>query len=151
MNAMNNRLTVIATDIRSAHQGIQASAVQMAEHVINAGTLLIEAKSKVQHGEWDDWLISQTGMNARTARRYMQIARSGIKTATVADIGIRGASEAIARTMVGAKTQVAADKAAAMILKYLPSDNVDRLIRALTLMPECRHIVSAIQAEANRS
>jgi hypothetical protein len=36
-------------------------------------------------------------MSARTARRYMQLARSGMKSATVADLGIKGAAEAITR------------------------------------------------------
>jgi hypothetical protein len=93
----SNRLTALAADIQAAHREIQASAESMAERAIAAGNMLIEAKSALPHGKWNEWLTHHVGMSDRSARRYMQIARSGMKTATVADLGIRAAAEAIAK------------------------------------------------------
>jgi hypothetical protein len=67
-----------------------------AESALEAGRLLIEAKELVQHGEWEDWLAENVHFSERTARRYMQLFRSGLKPATVAVLGIRGAAELMA-------------------------------------------------------
>ena len=93
----SNRLSVLAADIQAAHHEIQASAELMAERAIAAGNMLIEAKGALRHGQWAAWLKQNVGMSDRSAQRYMQLARSGLKTATVADLGVRGAAEAIAK------------------------------------------------------
>ena len=101
---MSNRLTVLAGEVRTAHQAVRANALSMAEHAMAAGRALIEAKGALQHGQWDRWLTEQAGISGRTARRYMQLARSGLEAATVADLGIRGAADALAkRTTTPAK------------------------------------------------
>jgi hypothetical protein len=92
----SNRLTYLAADIQAAHRDIKASAEQMAERAIAAGNMLIEAKAALPHGKWQEWLSDQVGMSDRSARRYMQLARSGLTMATVADLGIRAAAEALA-------------------------------------------------------
>jgi hypothetical protein len=69
----------------------------MATAALAAGNALIEAKELVRHGEWRDWLKANCSMSTRTAQRYMQMARSGLNAPRVALLGIRGASEAIAR------------------------------------------------------
>lgn len=97
LRAGHNRLTTLAADIRAAHADIQANAQAMAERALAAGQWLIEAKATLQHGQWEAWLAEHVGMSARTARRYMQMVHAGMKSATVADLGIRGASEAIAQ------------------------------------------------------
>lgn len=94
--SLSNRLAVLAADIKATHKAIKASAEQMAEQAIAAGNLLIEAKAAVRHGEWRSWLDINVGMSERSAQRYMQLARSGMKSATVADLGIRAAVEALA-------------------------------------------------------
>ena len=93
-----NRLTVLAFDIRTAHEAAQAGAAAVAERAIAAGHALIEAKSLVKHGKWQSWLRDNCGLSDRSSQRYMQVARSGMKSATVADLGIRAAAEAIATT-----------------------------------------------------
>ena len=62
--------------------------------------MLIEAKEAIPHGEWAGWLARNTGLSARTARRYMQLSKSGLESATVADLGLRGATERLARASV---------------------------------------------------
>jgi hypothetical protein len=93
----NNRLAVLAADIRAAHQEVTRGAQGVAERALAAGRMLIETKDSLPHGAWEPWLAQHVGMSARTARRYMQLAHAGLKSATVADLGIRAASERVAR------------------------------------------------------
>lgn len=46
------------------------------EHYRRAGQMLVEAKDQVSHGAWGSWLSKNFDMDQRTARRYMQWARS---------------------------------------------------------------------------
>ena len=92
----HNRLPVLAETIRTAHAEIGRSAVEMAERALAAGAALIEAKAALPHGRWANWLQQFTGISPRTAQRYMQMAASGMKPATVADLGIRGATASLA-------------------------------------------------------
>jgi hypothetical protein len=93
----DNRLPVLATSIAVAHKAQRASAIEAATMAIEAGRLLIEAKELVAHGEWAPWLLANVGFSERTARRYMQIARSGIKTDRLAVLGILATAEAVAK------------------------------------------------------
>jgi hypothetical protein len=88
----DNYLPMLAENIKAAHMQIGICANSMAEHTINTGRLLNEAKDRVKHGDWLAWLKEHVGISDRTARRYMAIFNSGLKTATVANLGIRGAS-----------------------------------------------------------
>ncbi len=92
----SNRLTVLAADIRSEHEAIRTGTVALAERAIEVGHKLIEAKTALAHGDWTPWLATHVGFSERTARRYMQLARSGLKPATVADLGLRAAVESLA-------------------------------------------------------
>ena len=93
----SNRLPVLAGEIRDADTRCKRSAEETAAAALDAGRLLIEAKDLVKHGEWGLWLQSHCQMAKRTARRYMQLARSGLDRPRVADLGIRGACKSIAR------------------------------------------------------
>ena len=103
MNGGSNRLAVLAGEIRAAHQGSRSAAITAAERAVAAGTALIEAKRLVPHGKWQIWLRENCGLGGRTARRYMDLAASGLKMATVANLGIRGASEALGRRRAASK------------------------------------------------
>ena len=96
----NNRLMALAADIRAAHTDVSQGAIQLAERALAAGAGLIEARATVPHGEWANWLKAHTGLSARTARRYIQLAKSGIEAATVADLGLRKANEQVSRCAV---------------------------------------------------
>jgi Protein of unknown function (DUF3102) len=91
----SNRLPVLAAEIRKAHADVQEAAKTAAEHAITAGHALIEAKSLVKHGEWLPWLREHCALAERTAQLYMRIAASGLKTATVADLGLQAAAKAL--------------------------------------------------------
>jgi len=90
----SNRLPILATEIQAAHADVERGARAVAERAIAAGHGLIEAKKLVGHGGWSAWLTQHTGFSERHARRYMAIARSGLKSATVAEMGLAAAAEA---------------------------------------------------------
>jgi hypothetical protein len=105
----SNRLPELAARIRHAHASTQNHAENAVRWAMDAGHRLIEAKELVPHGQWASWLQTNCHLSARTARRYMQLARSGLETATVADLGIRGAAEAIAKRKPEAEAEPADD------------------------------------------
>jgi hypothetical protein len=71
-------------------------------HAIAAGQLLIEAKAQLKHGQWLPWLAEHcpASLPERTASFYMRLARHApeleAKSATVADLTIRGAIQLLA-------------------------------------------------------
>lgn len=87
----SNRLPILAAEIRKAHADVQEAAKTAAERAIEAGHALIEAKELLKHGEWLPWLREHCELPERTAQAYMRLARSGIKSATVADLGLKAA------------------------------------------------------------
>lgn len=99
MTTGHNYLPHLAADIKAAHDAVGMNAKAMAEHALAAGRLLIEAKGKLNHGEFGPWLREHVDISERTARRYMTLAKSGVKTATVADLGINGAIEHCANVL----------------------------------------------------
>jgi hypothetical protein len=72
-----NRLPILAANIPRAHADVFAAAKTAAEHTINAGHALIEARGLLKHGEWLPWLSEHCALAERTAQLYMQIAKSG--------------------------------------------------------------------------
>jgi hypothetical protein len=91
----SNRLPILAVEIRREHEAAEAASKSSVEHAIAAGSLLIEAKEQVKHGEWLPWLAANCSVPDRTARLYMRLARNRAeieaKSATVADLTLRGA------------------------------------------------------------
>src|SRR4051794_24498843 len=92
----DNRLPILAAEIKIAHAGVKDAATLAAEHAINAGRALIEAKALLRHGEWLPWLKEHVGFSERTAQLYMKIVQLGFKSEMVADLGLKAAASAIA-------------------------------------------------------
>jgi hypothetical protein len=90
-----NRLPMLAAEIRKAHADVHDAAKTAAQRAIDAGHALIEAKELVQHGQWLPWLRENCALAERTAQLYMKIAKSGLESATVADLGLSGAAKTI--------------------------------------------------------
>lgn len=93
--AHHNRLAALAADIRSAHTGVRDAAKTAAEKAIEAGRALIEAKGLLKHGQWLPWLKEHCQLSERTAQLYMHIARLGLESASVADLGLKAAGQAL--------------------------------------------------------
>jgi hypothetical protein len=91
----SNRLPILASEIRQAHADVQEAAQTAAERAIAAGHKLIEARALVEHGAWLPWLREHCALADRTAQLYMQLARRGVKSATVAVLGLKGAAQAL--------------------------------------------------------
>src|SRR4051794_3357957 len=105
--AGHNRLEILAADICHAHHESRTAAEHAAQRAIEAGHALLEAKARAPLGAGAEWWAQTVGSGERRARRYMQLARSGIETATVAEMGIRAAVEHLAAERL-AHEQVAA-------------------------------------------
>ncbi len=91
----------LAECISKEHQACRSAAQSAVQHAIRAGELLLEAKSKIPHGQWLSWLEGNCGVAERTAQAYMRLARElpklePGKAQCVADLPIREALSAIA-------------------------------------------------------
>jgi hypothetical protein len=94
--AGDNRLPELAHAITAALESHRKHAFEAAEYALETGKLLAEAKLLVKHGQWANWLRDNFSLSERSAQRYMQLFKSGLKAPQVADLGIRRAAEAIA-------------------------------------------------------
>jgi hypothetical protein len=97
----SNSLSDLAARIRSEHEAALLNMRRGLEHAIAAGNLLIEAKAQLKHGQWLPWLEEVCpALPERTATHYMRLARHApeleSKSATVADLTVRGALELLA-------------------------------------------------------
>lgn len=102
----SNRLPMLAEEIKAEHLAALAAGETATRHAIQAGRLLIEAKSKVKHGGWLTWLKDNCCLSERTAQRYMRLAAKvpelDLEDATrVSDLPIREALKVIADEGVG--------------------------------------------------
>jgi hypothetical protein len=68
-------LTDLAAQINEHHRAAESAMRSGLEHAMEAGRLLISAKSQCPHGEWGSWLADNFEGSDRTARAYMQIAK----------------------------------------------------------------------------
>jgi hypothetical protein len=94
------RVTEIAKRVRNGETACRKHVGKAAERAVETGHLLIEAKKILGHGRFGDFVRKQCEISERSAAYYMAIARSGMKSATVAKLGLRGAAAAINREAV---------------------------------------------------
>ncbi len=81
-----NRLAHLQAEAAEHYCRHKRASTEAIAAYLAGGAALIEAKAALKHGEWLPWL-AETGIPERTARRMMRIARTGLKSATVADLG----------------------------------------------------------------
>ena len=84
---MSNRLPIIQAEVAALHKQIKEHVRSAADKALIAGAALSEAKALVGHGNWAAWL-AESRISERSAQRYMRLHRSGLKSATVADLGV---------------------------------------------------------------
>ena len=63
------------TELEYLEKEIIALKNQTAQNIIQIGYKLIEAKEKLQHGEWGEWLENKVEFSQRTANQFMRIAK----------------------------------------------------------------------------
>ena len=88
----------IATEINEAHALAMEHAGAAVANGIRVGQLLLEAKTKVPHGQWLPWLRANVTFSDRTAQSYMRIAHKSppeIRNGA-ADLSLRKATRLIA-------------------------------------------------------
>ena len=66
----------LALQIRGASSEALRHANEATEGALIAGKLLLEAKAQIDHGAWESWVTSNCGLAPRTARAYMQLAKT---------------------------------------------------------------------------
>jgi hypothetical protein len=86
MNLLSNSLTVLAARVKEALGDSAIAEKSAIEKALEAGSMLCEAKASCDHGDWLPFLES-AGVPERKAQRYMRLARSGLKSDTVSDLG----------------------------------------------------------------
>jgi Protein of unknown function (DUF3102) len=72
----SNSLTDLAVRIRQEHEASAGAIERGAQHAMNAGDLLIEAKAQLKHGQRLPWLRDHCSMSERTAQLYMRMAKA---------------------------------------------------------------------------
>ena len=64
----------IAAELQAVTARIKERLTRQVSDIIETGRDLIEVKSKLDHGQFENWLIQEFSMTDRTARRFMQAA-----------------------------------------------------------------------------
>ena len=72
----------LARAINTEHDHVETYKRNTIQHAIRCGELLLEMKGRVGHGNWLTWVQEHFEAGERTARNYMEIAKS----AAVADL-----------------------------------------------------------------
>jgi hypothetical protein len=90
------QLVALATDlparINAAHADCAKAMSSAIGHAIRAGELLLRAKAKVGHGQWQKWQRDNLKFSTRTAQLYMYFAGLTVeKRNAVADLPLRTA------------------------------------------------------------
>ncbi|WP_027167299.1 DUF3102 domain-containing protein [Mesorhizobium sp. WSM3224] len=88
---LSNILADLAERVRMAAVEADTAERTSVLRAMDAGQMLIDAKAACQHGEWLPFL-GRAGIHERRARRLMQLARSGLESDTVSDLGGIGAA-----------------------------------------------------------
>jgi hypothetical protein len=100
-------LAWLAPRICAAHLAATAGYRRGLEQSIAAGSLLLEAKDQLDHGEWMPWLLQNcAAIPGRTARRYMRLAENRSRfeeNGHVAILAVREALDLVAGTATGLK------------------------------------------------
>lgn len=93
----SNSLSTAAESIRMLIIESEALALESIDKSIDAGRLLVLAKEECGHGQWLPFL-ERAEVPERKAQRLMQLARSGLKSDTVSDLGgLKAALEFLAQ------------------------------------------------------
>ena len=68
------RLDSLAARINAEHRACETAVNVALEHALNAGDLLLKAKSQCLHGTWLSWLEENFKGSVRTAQTYIRVA-----------------------------------------------------------------------------
>lgn len=83
---LSNALADLAERVKKSVALQERSEATAIGEALAAGAMLIEAREQSTHGSWLPFL-TRAGVRERHAQKLMQLARSGLKPATVAHLG----------------------------------------------------------------
>jgi len=69
-------LSSIARDAIAKHAQVTAQVFQALDIALEIGDLLLAAKKKVKHGDWQNWIKENMSWSVRMAQSYMELARN---------------------------------------------------------------------------
>ena len=85
----------LANRINAEHEEVKKALWRGAEHAIEAGRLLLQAKNTMHHGHWLEWVGANCRFSERTAQLYMRLAQEvpslESKTQRIADLTVNDA------------------------------------------------------------
>lgn len=90
-------LAALAGKIKSLAATVRGAGESVIRKAIETGVALIDAKTKVRHGEWLPWIKEDCELSERTVQDYILVAayrhkiEQWMKSATAADLTLRGA------------------------------------------------------------
>jgi hypothetical protein len=153
-----DELSGLAQRIKTAHAAVLEASKGVVQKAIAAGSALREAKSKLPHGQWLDWLKENCGLSGRTAHRYMQLAagqhKLQSKLAMMANMTLAQALKLIApeRQREDAGPGAKYDRVAATLLKklgdLLPEDVEEAAQQTIS---ELEKVVAAVRPVAKQA
>jgi Protein of unknown function (DUF3102) len=86
----------LAREINTEHGHVEKHKHSTIQHAIRCGELLLEMKQRVGHGNWLAWVEEHFEASERTARNYMEIAKSAAVADLKDDTTMRSALRALA-------------------------------------------------------
>ncbi len=86
----------LAREINTEHSHVETHKHTTIQHAIRCGELLLEMKQRVGHGNWLAWVEEHFEASERTARNYMEIAKSAAVADLSDDTTMRSALRALA-------------------------------------------------------
>lgn len=86
MTSLSNELAAQAEDVKLLVAEADAAAMTSITKSLEAGALLIAAKAGCGHGNWLPFL-KRAGVQERKAQRLMKLAKSGMTSDAVSEIG----------------------------------------------------------------
>ena len=84
--AMTNRQSHLADVVRGAVERFRRGSVEAHRAYLEAAAALVEARDGAKRGQWGPF-IEAAGVDERTARNMMRLARAGVKPETVSAFG----------------------------------------------------------------
>jgi hypothetical protein len=78
--------------INNEHEQLIGCVVRGAQHALNVGQLLIEAKGKVAYGSWEEWVGKHCDFTPRMDRIYRKLAHD------FAELGLRKCTSELSLT-----------------------------------------------------
>jgi len=86
----------LAAAINKEHELFLEHGNSTLQHAVRTGQLLLEAKVKCQHGEWEGWLKRNVQFAVRTAQAYMRLAgKQGTLQAKAQPVALLGFKDAL--------------------------------------------------------